>query len=301
MQRRSFLKSAAFLPASLGAAPDALVIDTHAHIYSPDEKRYPAIAKPLRPPAGTGSLEDLRQHTRGNAVRAACAIQVSTFYGFDNRYICDSSKANPAWVAGVCTLDPDNSASPALLERMVREYGIRGMRSIPARSGRLDHPGVRALWKKALDLGIVVNVLIGPGKSEEAARLLGDYPRLPVVLDHCLGLKAGPQLKPALAEVLRLSRSRNLYAKLTFVATGSSTGYPCTDMHEPCITIVKAFGAERCIWGSDFPCGLWCPKVSYAEHLRIFTDDLPLSSAERRAILGETARRLWFPGLLPAA
>ena len=36
------------------------IVDTHAHIYSPDEKRYPVIAKPLRVPDGKGSLEDLR-------------------------------------------------------------------------------------------------------------------------------------------------------------------------------------------------------------------------------------------------
>jgi predicted TIM-barrel fold metal-dependent hydrolase len=60
------------------------------------------------------------------------------------------------------------------------------------------------------------------------------------------------------------------------------------------MAVVKAFGAERCVWGSDFPCDLWCPKVSYAEHLRIFTRDLPLSAADRAAIIGGTARGLWF-------
>ena len=40
-----------------------LIIDTHAHIYSPDEKRYPPIEKPLRPPGGKGSLEDLQRES----------------------------------------------------------------------------------------------------------------------------------------------------------------------------------------------------------------------------------------------
>jgi len=33
-----------------------LIIDTHAHIYSDDEKRYPPIDKPLRPPGIKGTL-----------------------------------------------------------------------------------------------------------------------------------------------------------------------------------------------------------------------------------------------------
>jgi predicted TIM-barrel fold metal-dependent hydrolase len=48
------------------------------------------------------------------------------------------------------------------------------------------------------------------------------------------------------------------------------------------------------VWGSNFPCELWTPKVTYAEHLRIFAYDLPLSHAERAQVLGGTAARLWF-------
>src|SRR5437867_4427040 len=191
-----------------------LIIDTHAHIYSPDEKRYPPIEKPLRPPSGKGSLEHLRRESQANGVRAVCAIQTSTFYRFDNRYICDSAKANPDWVAGVCTLDPDDPHSPGLLAQYVREYGLRGMRSIPASNGKLDHPGVKALWKTALDQGIVINVLIGREKTPEVAALLKEFGALRVVLDHCLNLKAGPDLDATLADVLLLSQHKNLHAKL---------------------------------------------------------------------------------------
>ena len=95
-----------------------------------------------------------------------------------------------------------------------------------------------------------------------------------------------------------MSRRPNLHAKLTFIPTGSAAGFPCADMHDPCLKVVNAFGPERCVWGSDFPCELWTPKVSYAEHLKIFSEVLPLKSADRQQILGETANRLWFTGRL---
>ena len=274
-----------------------LIIDTHAHIYSPDEKRYPPIEKPLRPPAGKASVEDLQRESRANGVKAVCAIQTSTFYRFDNRYICDSARAHPDWIAGVCTLDPDDPHSPGLLQQFVRDYRIRGMRSIPAKNGQLNHAGVRALWKTGLEQGIVINVLIDRDKAPEADVLLKEFSGLRVVLDHCLNLKAGPDFQTILAEVLRLSRHKNLHAKLTFLPTGSTTGYPCADMHAACLKIIDAFGPERCVWGSDFPADLWTPKVSYAEHLKIFTEALSLKDAARAQILGETARRLWFPGM----
>ena len=103
-----------------------LVIDTHAHIYAADEKRYPPIDKPLRPPGVKGTLGDLRASSASHGVRAACLIQTSTFYRFDNRYICDSAKVSSDWTAGVCTLDPDDPHSPDLLskhKRRVRDQG----------------------------------------------------------------------------------------------------------------------------------------------------------------------------------
>lgn len=272
-----------------------LIIDTHAHIYSPDETKYPPIDKPLRPPGGKGSVVDLRKESAAAGVRAVCAIQTTTFYRFDNRYTCDASAANRDWVAGVCTLDPDSPSSPATLSRFVKEFGIRGMRSIPAKDGRLDHPGVRALWKAATAAGIVINVLVGRDKADQVDRMLADHPKLRVVLDHCMNVKAGAERDATVAEVVRLAKRPNLHAKLTFIPTGSATGFPCADMHDACMKIVGAYGPDRCVWGSDFPCELWCPKVTYEQHLRIFTEVLKFDTKSREAILGGTARQLWFP------
>jgi hypothetical protein len=55
--------------------PPMLIIDCHAHIYSPDEKRYQPKDNPLRPPKGKGSVEDLRKESLANGVSAVRAIQ----------------------------------------------------------------------------------------------------------------------------------------------------------------------------------------------------------------------------------
>jgi predicted TIM-barrel fold metal-dependent hydrolase len=272
-----------------------LIIDTHAHIYAEDEKRYPPIDKPLRPPGVKGTLGDLRATSASHGVRAACLIQVSTFYRFDNRCICDSAKVSSDWAAGVCTLDPDDPHSPDLLSQYKREFGIKGMRSIPGQRGQIDDEGVRHLWKRAADEGVVVNALIHRENAEGLSRLLADFSNLRVVLDHCMYPEIGPQFDAILSDVLRLARCKNLYAKLTFVPAGSKQKYPCADMHDTVLKIVDAFGAERCVWGSDFPCELWTPGISYSQHLQIFLSDLPLPDQARQQILGLTAKKLWFP------
>ena len=272
-----------------------LIIDTHAHIYAQDETRYPPIDKPLRPPGAKGTLGDLRAESASHGVRAACLIQTSTFYRFDNRYICDSARVSSDWAAGVCTLDPDDPHSPGLVAQFKREYGIKGMRSIPGASGRIDSDGVRALWKKSADESIIVNALVQRENAESLSRLLSEFNSLRVVLDHCMYPAIGPQYDAILADVLRLSRFKNLHAKLTFVPTGSKQKFPCADIHDAVLKIVDAFGSESCVWGSSFPCELWTPGISYSQHLQIFLQELPLRDQARQHILGLTAKKLWFP------
>ena len=277
-----------------------LIIDCHAHIYSPDEKRYQPKDKPLRPPGGKASVEDLRRVSQANGVRAARAIQTLTFYGYDNRYLCDSAKANRSWLKGVCTLDPDDPHSPGLLQQFAREYGVASLRSVPSPSHKtgFDDPGVRALWKTVANEGLTVDIfLMRPDLVPSAMKLLQEFPGLKVGFCHCMDLKPGPLLAPSLDAVLKLSRFKNLYPKVDFIGTGTGRKFPCEDLHEPALKIIDAYGPERCVWTSCFPNDLWTPKITYAEQLRIFTEILPLKTEARRWVLGETARRLWFPDL----
>ena len=280
-----------------------LIIDCHAHIYSPDEKRYQPKDQPLRPPGGKGSVEDLRRVSRANGVAAVRAIQTISFYGYDNRYLCDSAKANRSWMRGVCTLDPDDPHSPGLLREFAREYGVASLRSVPSpgRKTGFDDPGVRALWKMAASEGVTIDIfLMRPDMVPSATKLLQEFPEITVGFCHCMDLKPGPLLQPSLDAVLKLSRFPNLYPKLDFIGTGTERKFPCEDLHQPCLKIIDAYGPERCVWTSCFPNDLWTPKITYAEHLRIFTEVLPLKPEARQQILGETARRLWFRDLKPA-
>jgi hypothetical protein len=103
------------------------------------------LEKPYRPPAGKGTVSHLLGEMRMNRVSLATAIQTTTFYNWDNRFLADTSKRHNDVLAGVCTLNPDDTTSPRALERLVREFNVRGLRSYSAKSGRFDDPGVDAL------------------------------------------------------------------------------------------------------------------------------------------------------------
>lgn len=271
-----------------------LVIDTHAHIYADDNIQYPTIDKPIRPPGNAGAVWTLEAIARQNNVAGICIVQPGTCYRWDNRFICDVSKAHPQNMAGVVALDPDDANGPGILKGYVTSFGVRGLRSFAASGGHLDHPGVQALWRRAEELGVTVNASVNRDKQDELAKMLEKFPRLPVVIDHCLIPKPTSELSNALADMIRLAKFSNAYAKVTFLAMASTEEYPFRDMHEPAKSIIAAFGPERCVWGSNFPCELWTPRANYAQNLRLFTDELGLADAAKECILGRTAQKLWF-------
>lgn len=272
-----------------------MIVDTHAHIYSPNERAYPPIAQPLRPPPGTGSPDDLRREMSAAGVDRVMLVQTSTFYQWDNTFIRDTAVAADDWAAGVCTLDPEQPHSSDILYALAQRSNVRALRTAPLHgSSQYDHPGNRRLFAAARNLGIVVNALIGVETADELVGMAQAYPDLPVVLDHCLALQVGPTYQPTLDKVVELAQYPNLHAKLTFLPTGSAEAYPFSDLHDACQRIIAAYGPDRCVWGSDFPTELWCPKVTYADHLRLFQEELGLSRSEQQAILGGTAHRLYF-------
>ena len=159
----------------------------------------------------------------------------------------------------------------------------------------LDHPGVDALWKEAEELGIVINALIRVDLADELERMLGRHPKLRVVLDHCMYPTGKDRLLGrTIQRVLRLAEHPNLHAKLTWLVDSSDQDYPFQDTRPLLRAVIDAFGPERCVWGSDFPCELWTPKASYAQHYTLFTQALGLTDAEKEAILDITPGRLWF-------
>ena len=272
------------------------IIDTHAHIYSPDTLTYPTRADPLLPPDGTGSMDHLLREMDASGVARALLIQTFTAYEYDNRFIADTASAHSDRTLGVVTMDPTDPAAPELLRDLHARSNLGAIRVYPTRDSEptFAHPGHGHLIAAATDLGLVTNVLIDTPHADALATHLSNGPDARVVLDHCMNLRVGaPDI---LARTLDLAAFPNLYAKLTFAVTGSDEEYPCRDTHDLVHAVIEAYGPERCVWGSDFPCELWCPKVDYARGFAIFTAEMGLAEAARRAVLGETAARLYFDG-----
>lgn len=278
------------------------VVDTHCHVISGDESRYPM--KPLggkpspwsreRPVDGTGLLAAMDRA----GVRQAVVVQASTCYGHDNRLVQDTVQAEPQRLVGVYSADLLGEQAVTEIERW-QSAGLAGTRFFIAghtaadHATRLDDPRAEAVWTHLAATGIPVCVQIRADGLAQLVRVIERWPGLTVLLDHL----ARPELGggPPYAEsgaLWDLASHRGLYFKYTTHNVRESAHGRSTPQAF-CEAMVRCFGAERLAWGSNFPAS----DGSLTEQLAAAVQATEgLSAAQRRWIFSDTARRL-YPGL----
>ncbi|MFQ6044699.1 MAG: amidohydrolase family protein, partial [Candidatus Poribacteria bacterium] len=167
-----------------------IIVDTHAHIYSEDTEKYPRIPNPYLPKHGEGTIEHLKREVKNSKVHRVVIVQTFTAYGHDNRLTIDVVRENRDWTTGVLNLDPYDAKSVELMAE-ARSVGVLGNRvsaGWPTDDSVLKEH--RRLWEAARKLNVVICALLNPPNCRSLAKLLAEFPDVPVVLDHCANLRA---------------------------------------------------------------------------------------------------------------
>lgn len=85
-----------------------------------------------------------------------------------------------------------------------------------------------------------------------------------------------------------------VYLKLSALFRVSRMPFPYLDLSHLLSQIVSSFGANRVMWGSDFP--FVVPECGYKgakEAASLISDQVPLSSSDLEWIMGKTAMQLF--------
>ena len=147
-------------------------------------------------------------------------------------------------------------------------------------------------WPIANERGLSIMVW-APQQLPELGRLAEQYPRIRFIFDH-LNLfvqDKGEVVDKAVQDLLPMARHGNVAVKLSALPAHSNEGFPFRDMHGHIAQVVRAFGAERCMWGTD----LTRKACTYDESIRMFTEHLPFLNTQQLArIMGGSADE-WLP------
>ena len=229
------------------------------------------------------------------------AVLIQLLGQFDNDYQQACLLRFPGRFASVVAVDPARADAVQTLERLA-DSGAAGVRlRSNARSPGSDP---LAIWRRAESLALVVSCA-GPAQSflsSEFEELVGGLPRLPIILEHLGGL-ARPDvgdISEAAPRVMALWRHPRVYLKVPglgqLAPRAPSLGHTMPlDASKAAIVrqALEAFGAQRLMWGSDFP--VVASREGYANALTWMREALADAPAgERDLVFGDAALRLFW-------
>lgn len=278
------------------------IVDIHPHIISDNEQAYP-------PAPLFGKRSDWSQERPSTVaaliaamdaagVAKAAVVHSSTTYGFDNSYVVDGCNQYPDRLVAVGSVDVlADDATQRIIEW--KQRGLAGLRLFTGGSTKefdpseLDDPRSFPAWELCAELNIPMCIQTGPIGLPQVTALARRFPKVKIILDH-LGrpdVLDGPPYANA-QSMFDLAPLENIYFKLTPRIFGDvKKEQASADTFFP--AVVKAFGAQRLAWGSNFPTS----PGTLADILATAQQGLAsLSDEDRTWIFEKTAKQL-YPSL----
>jgi L-fuconolactonase len=264
------------------------VIDTHVHLWRVGQNGCTWPTPDLAPIYRDFTLDDLSQITRAAGVDQVILVQSQED---DTDTVWLLSLARDPLVAGVVGwTDFADEEAPTLIGRLASNPKLRGLRPMvqDREAGWYDAPGLDPAFAAMTAIQLVLDALIRPQHLPSLLRLALRHPDLSIVIDHAA--------KPVVSDLNSWSEQIDLLAGLPNVAcklSGLLTELPpgaSADAVAPIFDhLWNAFGAERLVWGSDWP--VLRLAGDYATWLEQSRRLVP--SIHHQAVFDSNARRIY--------
>ncbi|MGL5362178.1 MAG: amidohydrolase family protein [Bosea sp. (in: a-proteobacteria)] len=289
--RRQFLAGVAAVASApafpvLAQAP-AMVIDTHAHVF----RR----GLPLAPGARYTSdydatPADYLAQLDANGMTHGVLVQIS-FLGTDNSYMLEAMDASKGRLKGVVVVDPAISRDDM---KAMNARGVVGVRLNLV--GRPIPDFTTGPWpehlKAVADLGWQVEI---HREAKDLEGIVGPLLKagVTVVVDH-FGRPDGVSGldDPGFKFLLGQGSSRRLWVKVSAAYRNGKEGAGEAAALKAYPMLRDALGADRLLFGSDWPHTAFEKTVNYANQ-RAFFQTMVTSAEERSMILGKNAKALF--------
>ena len=252
-----------------------MIIEWNTHIFSPDLEHYPlhpkAVYKPNVSEKPADPLEEYLQRMEEEKIERAVIVHPEP-YGDDHRLILECLEREPERLKGTSLFYPKDPDAPRKLEELVARQPRIVATRFHAHRGKEQYldsfaeSGVRALWEKGVELGLIIELHIGPNYATQVAELLRDIPETTVLIDHLAEPHMGSGVE--FAEVLELASFERVYMKLSGLNHFAKDA-PLYESTRPFTRrVIEAFGVERMVWGSGAPGIVDVHMEGYAEEER---------------------------------
>lgn len=274
-------------------------IDAHQHFWRYDPRRDAWITDEMAVLKRDFLPEDLIPELASNGMDASIAVQADQSE-CETLFLLDCAAQHPQ-VAGV--VGWVDLRAPNVRERLAyfsRFKKLRGFRHIVQAEADDDFllredfcRGVGALRA----FGFTYDILIYPKQLPAAGKFVAKFPDQPFVIDHLAKpLICSRQMKPWREHIRAIATQPNVFCKVSGIITEADWGNWSADDCRPYLDVIfEAFGADRLMFGSDWPvcllAGAYCRVKGLVDD---YTRGLP--TADREKIFGLNAARFYGLG-----
>ena len=274
------------------------VIDAHHHVWDLAVRDQPWLSgADMAPIRRTFTLDDLRPAARVAGVDATVLVQTVTVAAETPEMLALADA--DSLVAGV--VGWTDLTSPAIADELARLAGgpgggwlvsIRHQVQEEPDPDWLRRPDVIRGLRAVAAAGLAYDLVILPHQLPAATYAAAAVPDLRLVLDHAAKPDIGGDLAAWTADVHEFAARPNTTCKLSGLVSEAPSGAGAQAFAEVADVVLGAFGADRVMFGSDWPvCLLASDYAAVMALARSLTAGL--SAAERTAVFGATAARAY--------
>ncbi|MEO8156352.1 MAG: amidohydrolase family protein [Betaproteobacteria bacterium] len=276
------------------------MIDAHHHLWKLSRADYGWIGDGRNPAVAPIERDylvaDYRSVAAANGIIGSIAVQAAQTVA-ETRWLLEQARASGGLIKGVVGwIDMAAPDAPDVLRDLARDRLLRGIRPMLQEIADVEwvlQPQLAPTLHTLIELDLSFDLLVRPPHLKAALALLGQHPDLRAIVDH--GGKpdiAHGTWQPWADDIRRIARETAAYCKLSGLVTEARPGWKVDDLRRYAEHLLECFGAQRLLWGSDWPVMLL--NADYPDWLSATRQFLAWqSAADRMAILNDNAMRFY--------
>lgn len=277
-----------------------LKIDAHQHFWQPLRGDYDWMPQDNLILNRAYGPSDLKPSLERHGIDGTVVVQAAASVG-ETEYLLGLADATHYIKGVVGWIDFENPRDLAHLEQFAAHpkfLGVRPMIQDITDVNWMLREDIDWAFRAIIDLDLTFDALGFPKHLHNFLTLITRYPEMRVVYDHCMK----PQIRDYRASkdifshwavgMSQLADETRGCCKFSGIVTEAGDGWTIDDLRPFVEHVLGAFGADRVMWGSDWP--VCRTQAEYDEWYDIAQDlTQGLSKADRTEIFGGTAARFY--------
>jgi len=277
-------------------------IDAHHHFWNPARGDYGWIPEDNSILNRAYTPADIAPHLSASGIDATILVQAAPTIQ-ETEYMLGIADVTPH-IAGVTGwVDFANQTHKTELTRLAghpKLCAVRPMIQDIPDDDWMMRSDVQWGFEMTADLDLRFEALGFPRHIKNFLTIFRRYPEMKVVINHCMkphiAGRDAIQFKQWADGMTRLANETSAFCKFSALITEADENWHTEDLRPYAEHVIASFGAERVMWGSDWPvCRL---RGEYADWRNsAFELTAGLNDVERAAIYGGTANNFYDLGL----